>query len=603
MAKVMCMEVGNSIVRLAEVKKTGKKLEILKTYVFDTPEEALRDGKVKTTDSVISALRKGIDDSGILADDVFFVVESSKILFKQVEFPLIKKNMIQGMIEAAFNDIFPVDATMYHVSWMIDQQYEKNGQKMMMLDVFAVPNDLSDAYYTLSVALGLNGKVIADPNRSMISLFPEVFKNKNIAMININEDLTTLAISVDGDMVFNKTIPYGVTATLRHVIKSPLTDEDLTFTQAAELLYTQNILLRELPEGVKNSDDQEERLKYNATASLVSLIRTIESTFEPFVTKERIQIEEVHVSGLAAGFSGISQLLAHEFNLSVVTIQQSNNLKINKVAAEDPLLISCYPCVGAVLDQCNFFTKDEKAGGDIAKNKKIDSMLITGSFVVFISLLGYGAINWIQADSKRTEKEKESVRLEKRISELRDLGVEVAFNNHQLAVSYNTEVNNLYNMTKNENEEMTIFLEELEKVLPSSAVVTSIKINPATAEVSFACESKPVAAGVLHILRNLKTTNSMTCTGVGDDDETGGCVFQCTFSLKSYAEMNQDPENGEETQPFEGTETQANSVEQQVEQLENIDTETNENIQEDIETDNADSEDNTENTEEGSNEE
>ena len=84
MAKILCMEIGTSTVRLAEINKRGQTVEITKTHVFDTPDDATKDGKVRVSDSVVAAIRDGIDDSGITATDAYFVVESTKILYKQL---------------------------------------------------------------------------------------------------------------------------------------------------------------------------------------------------------------------------------------------------------------------------------------------------------------------------------------------------------------------------------------------------------------------------------------------------------------------------------------------------------------------------------------
>jgi Tfp pilus assembly PilM family ATPase len=532
MAKLLCMEVGTSTVRLAEVVKRGKVVEITKTFVFDTPDDATKDGKVRVSDSVVSAIRDGIAESGIKAEDVYFVVESTKILFKQVELPLVKKRMIQNALDLAFTDIFPVDETMYHISYVLEKTYEKNGRKMMCLDVFAIPNDLSESYYSLAVELGLNAKGLSNTSRSMISLFPSAFKNRNVAMVNINENVSNLTISVDGDMVFNKTIPHGVGGTIQQVINSPLTLDDIDVTGAAELLYSQNVLMKQMPTGISDSSNEEEKLRYNVTTSIMSLVKAIELTFSAFLTKENIQIQEFHLSGLGAGFAGISQLLTYEFGIPVTVVQQEGSLRINPAVADETLLLSCYPCVGAVLDNANFFTAAEKAGGEIAHKKRVDRLFIFAGVLICLAAFAYGSYSWLQADLEYQDAYDENVRLTKRIQELRDLGVEAAYNDYITALSYNEEVLNLYNKTKSGNEDMTTFLAELERVLPISARVSAMTLTPSNATVSFRCEDKFVAAGVLHLLRNMQTINNMSCTGVAEVEKTSEITFTCTFSLK-----------------------------------------------------------------------
>lgn len=548
MPKLLCIEIGTSMVRLAEVVKTGKSIEIKKTFAFNTPDDAIKDGKVRISDELVTSIRDGLDASGIKTKDVYFVVDSTRILFKHVNnLPFVQKNMIQKMLENAFSDMFPVDETAYHISYVYNNSYEKNGQKLMDLDVYAIPNDISENYYNLSVDLGLNAKGLSGSNDSMLSLFPSSFKNGNVAMVNINENISTIAVAVDGHMIFNKTIPYGVYDTIRQVINSKLTMDGISVTDAIEYLYSANILLKQTPDSITDDTNEEDKLHYSATMSLIPLIRVIESTLSAFLKNENIQIKEFQISGLGAGFSGISQLLAYEFGGPVKVVQQGDNLRMSATAASDTLIVSYYPCVGAAINAVNFFTKEEQAGGEIANKKRIDRMFVFAGTLACIASLGYGAYSWLQAGLAHQDVYDENIRLSKRVQELRDIGVETAYNNYTTALSYNTEVNVLYNRTRSGNEDMTTFLAELESILPTTARVSGMTLTPISASVSFRCDDKFIAAGVLHLLRNMYTIDNMECSGVAEIEKTGEIAFTCTFKLKATADRpnNEDVEEPE----------------------------------------------------------
>lgn len=532
----LCMEIGTNMVRLAEVAKKSNGVEILRTYVFDVPDDCTKDGKVRLTDEVIIAIKDGIYNSGIKADDVYFVVESTKILFKQVEIPKVNKNQIQNTLDLSFNDIFPVDEQLYHISYVLEKTYEKNGQKMMALDVFAVPNDLSSSYYDLSVALGLNAKGLTDPSRSIISLFPATFKGRNIAMVNIGENSSTLTITLDGDMVFNKTVGVGVADTIKLVADSPLSAEGTSLTTAAEFLFDQNILYKQMPEGVANPHSEEEILRYGTTRSIQQLVNVIESTFTAFLQKERITIQEFQLSGLGAGFSGISHLLTNSFGIPVSIIQQDGKLKINKTCADEPLLLSTYPAAGALIDSANFFTAEERAGGNVAHNKQVDKVILV---IGVLSCLGSGtlsAASLLTANAALQEVQDEKNLINRHIEEMRALGAEKDYNDYELACAYEEEVLKLYEQTRTVNEDMCVFLEELEMLLPTAARVRTIDLNPTSANVAFICEDKYIAAGVLHRLRNMTTVSNFNCSGVSQDEKTNEMSFTCDFTLKTTEE-------------------------------------------------------------------
>lgn len=550
MPKVLCMEVGTELVRVAEVNKMPNKVEILRTHSFSMPDDATKDGKVRLSDGVIGAIRDGLDESGIKAEDVYFAVDSTKILFKQVEYPyLARKSDIMSMLTATFSDIFPVDDMLYHIAYELEKVYEKNGQKMMSLDVYAVPNDLSESYYNLAVALGLNAKGLADTSKSMAALFKHSLSQRNVAMVNINETTSTLSIYLKSDLVFSKTIPYGVSNAINQIINSELTQDGIDITSASEMLYTQNILLRHLPKGLLEKYSPEDKLRYDVTASIVSLVKTIESAFSAFLSKNNIPISELQLSGLGAGFAGISQLLASEFEIPVFVMQQDpKTFSVNEKAADEPLLLSHYPSVGVPLTKINFFTAEERAGGEIARNKKIDKWCIEGAVLIAVVAAGFSAFKYFEAKTAETDAKAENTRLDNKVQNLVALGIEDDYALYNAAQSYNEEIKKLYGETTNGNEDMVDFLNELESILPPMATVRSIQLTPSAATVSFVCDDKFVTAGVIHLLRNMETINSFDCSSVAEDKD-GTLMFTANFSLKNTAEKEgptgEYDENGE----------------------------------------------------------
>lgn len=538
MAKFLCMEIGNSSVRLAEVTKkvtkTGVTAQITKTFDFDTPDDATKDGKVRVADNIVAAIKNGLVESGIMANDVYFAIESTKILFKQVELPLVQKRLIDGMLQNSFSDIFPVDELLYHTSYVYKKAFDKNGKKMMLLDVFAIPNDISESYYNLAVALNLNVKGLAPAGYSMTYTAPEIFEGRNIAMVNIGENVSTLTVTVDGNTVFNKTINAGVRGLIQQLINSPLTMDDLTVTGAAELLYSQNILLQRTPTNAGKEANDQEKLRNAATMSVVSFAQAIESTFAAFLSKESIHIQEFILCGLGAGFANISQLLTFLFGITVTVVQQYSKLGVSPTAAEDMLLISCYPCAAASLSEVNLFTPEERAGGDIAKKKKIDKACSILAVVAVCGVLGYSAYSLLQTGIDRQDAKDENRRLTNKIQELRDLGVEKAYNEYAEIKTKNEALQEIYTLTSNGNENMTIFLDELSRVLPGNCHVTAITLTPTSATVSISGSSSD-AALALSRLRHLTTASDMECSGFSEDENSNNLnpqsSFTCTFKL------------------------------------------------------------------------
>lgn len=570
MAKVLCMELGRSIVRIAEVNKSGKNVNVLKTAVFETKEDLTKDGKVRVSEEVISEIREGLNNAKVTATEIFFVVDSSRILYKTVEIPFVQGRQVESTLQLSFSDMFPVDESLYHLSYINKGTIKKNDQKMLALEVFAVPNDLSESYYSLAVSLGLSPKGLADATHSVATLLSDTFKNRNVATISIGEVSSAISILVDGAVMFSKSIPIGIDNTIG-LVRNKLVerramsegeesqdaiDEELSVS-ALENLYTKNIVLEEMPKTIEIPGDEMYALRYDATTSLSGLIAAIETNLTQFLQKENITIQDVILTGLGAGIANISKLFAYSFGTSVKVIQQDHKLSFDKKMTTDDQIMSlaCYPAIGATIDKSNLFTKAEKAGGDLAKRKKIDRVFTIVGIVCLAGGVVFGLINIFQAINDRDAAERDNTTLTNNIQHFQTLGVEQKYDEYSLSASYNEEVKGIYEETKSGNEDMTEFLKELESNFPASAVISSINMNPSSSDITVMCEDKYVAAGVLHLMRGMKTIKSMQCSSVGEDD-LGNIVFTVHFDLKSTLEkqglvdengnpINPDDENDE----------------------------------------------------------
>ena len=562
MAKVLSMQVGQNVIRLAEVTTKGKKATITKIYTFDIDEEASKDGKVRVSDEVVTTIRSHLIASGISAQEVYFTVESTRILFKAVEIPYVNKNMIQSTLDLSFSDLFNVDESLYHISFVNRGPTMKNEQKMLALEVFAVPNDISESFYNLAVSLGLSPQGISDTSHGIMTLLEDEFQHRNVATVNIEENTSSLAIVVNGEMVFNKTIAQGIAPAMdivQHYAKKQ--GGQLNNVEALEQLYTNNILLDKLPEGITSQTD-DAMTRYEATQSLSRLIKTIETTFTQYLSKENIQIQEFILTGLGSGVANISKLMSREFGIPVKVIQQGKSLTIDKNIASEVLLVSAYPLAGAINDPTNFFNADEKAGGKVAKNKQIDKIALWTGLILGVAGLGFGAYRWLVADSDHKDVMNEYNTLSKRVDTLRAEGLEAKYAEYTAAYSYFEEIKNLYTETESINDDMVVFLEDLENNLPIGASVLSLELTPTQAKITFQAENNTTAAGTLHLLRNMKTIAGLSCQGFGENPELHNTTFEVIFTLKTGEELQglMDEETGSESEE-NGSESEENAAE------------------------------------------
>ena len=551
MSKILSLEIGQSLVRGAEVEKAGSTTRVSNMFVFEMPEDAARDGKIRVSNEVVAAFRAELRKRHIKAKDVSFAVESTRILYKQLEIPEVPLKLVQETLNLSFSDHFPaVDETLYHISYIIENKVVKNGKTMMRLDAFAVPNDLSESYYNFAIALGMNIKSLCDSSHCNVTIFQSELRNTNSIVIGLNETTTSFAIVTHGDMIYSKTIPCGISEAC-DLVKGYMTKHQAAGANPVDgiavlkELYTKPLLQRYMPNSSVGATE-EEQLKNSVTLALAPILQGIESNVSAFLAKQNLALNELVVTGFGAGMYGISPLLSSVFKLSVKVVQSSPNVVYsNQALKTDPLLLAALNITGTAIDLSNLLTTVERQGGARAVQRRIDRLFVLGGLTIAITACAIGGVKWMKAWEKNLATQKTQQTLEQQIQVLQEAGAQEAYDTYSDVLSYNTEVHNLYNNTMSGNEDITTFLEELESDLPESAYVMAMTLSPSAATATVWCENKYVAAGVLNKLRNMDSITAMDCPGVYEaEQDKEALMFQASFTLKSTADREAEKEAG-----------------------------------------------------------
>lgn len=553
--RVISIEINENATKIIEAEARARNPRVYKSFMVNTPGAVL-DGMVQPTEAYVEALHEAIAKQGIKTNKVVFSISSTKIASREVTVPYVKENKVGEVIQAKAEEFFPVDLSDYKVSHtLLGDVEDEKGQKKRKALVLAAPLNLLKGYYDLADSLGL---VVEALDYSGNSLLQAVRKNCDEgvqAVAKIDENSTMVIIMRDGAVVSIRNIAYGVNDAIQ-IIKSKGkrligSDEGDDYKNALSDLR-ENIYIRE--------DDGSRKLDARigeVTSSLESLVNGIARVLTFYNSRSGdYTIEHLYLTGVGGSFRGMHDFLQGRLGLPVSTIKSVEDLTLPRDFYAKALG-DYIAAIGAMINPLDFMMTDRKEQQEKTKVAAVKDYMpiaigVAGLSVIIALVLALTSLIPYQKAIK------EQKRIAKRIEELKP--VESVYNTYIASQGIWADSENMYELTRNHNDELVAFIQELEQKMPSDIIVLSMIATGDDVTLNIDVSSKESAAKVLQQLDDFKTVEITSTTGlidVKDEFDTRVVKFtvKCIYS-------NQDAEAQEtETEQAATTENADADVE------------------------------------------
>ena len=120
-SRTLTIEVGNEFIKIVELQKAKGKVMVHHAISVQTPPDSVEDGFVRNVSQVAEKIRNAMAEEQISANEVTFVLNSSRVATKEVPLPLVKKDKIQELVNINASDYFPVNIDDYVIrNYVID---------------------------------------------------------------------------------------------------------------------------------------------------------------------------------------------------------------------------------------------------------------------------------------------------------------------------------------------------------------------------------------------------------------------------------------------------------------------------------------------------
>lgn len=522
-SKTLTIEIGNEFIKVCEMAKQKNTVMVHHAVSVQTPADSVEDGFVKDINQVSETIKKAMMEEQIIANEVTFVLNSSRVATKEVILPLVKKEKIQELVNMNATEYFPVNIDDYVLSYTIlEEKKTKDEQKSRIL-VFAAPEPMVQSYFDLAKVLGMKVKAVDYAGNSTLQLIKTQIDAKPTLVVQLGMDTTIASVMCNNILQLQRTIPYGESLLLNHVMET----RNVKAKVALELLSSAQI--------VKNTLDEDE-----ATASLKYLISNVNRVIEYYSSRNQEQpLQKIVIIGEGADVLGMDVLFANETSLPAERLTVLKNVEsYNRIKVSTSLLKQYMANVGASLNPIHLQPKT----GDMVKesSNKQDSIVLPLAVMLIgvVAAVGLAAFPLIKNATLKNEKED----LDAKIEEL--LPVEQIYAENAVSKNKLNEVEEFYASTANNTEWTLELIEFLEKEMPANTIITAFSVNNGNVSMSITHENthNKEIAGFITTLQSNKHITDLKFSGYTsvESENMNTYSYNFAFSILDVVEETEE---------------------------------------------------------------
>ena len=453
--KVLSIDITNESITIIELTASAKKQTYIhNVIIFETPEDAYEDGVIKEPDKIAAAIRDQLAARGISNRNAIFVLSSTKIVNREVVIPFVKENKIRGIINANSSEYFPVNIEDYVVSHsVLETVTDAEGNKQLRVLAVAAPSQMVKSYYDLGTRAGLNVVSLDYIGNAMLQLIKtQTTASATTMVIQLGSESTVLNIVQGDNLLLQRTVPHGTNP----VVNVVMDEKGVDATTAMTLLQNDRLITVDF-------DDNE------TTGAFRYLINNIGRVMDFYASKNPDKpIEDVFLTGDGALIRGIDGLFKVQLNVNTRIMYSLYNIKFdpsidlkvyNPVYLVTPIGAAFAPMDFVPLDSAK--TKGE-GGGSAAT--------IACAAVFAVAVIGAAVMAFMSIKAKNDAQSKKE-QLEADIARISD--IEQVVNEMNAAEARYVDVATMYNTTYSLNENVRVFISQLESKIPTNVVVSS----------------------------------------------------------------------------------------------------------------------------------
>lgn len=297
------LDIGSRSIKAVEIKarnKHGKNIFELKSIGYEPlPYDAIVEGTIIDTTAVAETIKIVFDENKITNKNVVISISGNSVIIKKISLPNMETEELAESIiwEAKHNIPYPYEETNVDYA-ILKQSVPAKEQNLDILLVAAKKDKIANYSNAVKQArknlTAIDVDVFALLNSFEIN-YPESFKEKIVAIINIGSNLTNLVIIENGHPQLFRDLNIGGALFAENISK----ELNIGFDESEKLI-----------KGIPVEQISQEQFQYVIDMNLQNILEEIKKTFSFYEAGEKMdrKIETIYISG---GLSKLSNLSGH----------------------------------------------------------------------------------------------------------------------------------------------------------------------------------------------------------------------------------------------------------------------------------------------------
>lgn len=502
MARILSVEIGNTITRICEMDFRTKNPKVYKYFCIPTPQGVLEDGFVRDSAGLVPVIRRALSENKIKTKQVVFTVTSSKIVTREITVPPMKENQVGGYVKSNANDYFPIDLSNYEIAHVVlgVDKAEIGGDSYRVM-VMAAGKDLILGYTKLASECGLRLMCMDYAGNSIYQIMKTECGMDTKLVVKVEDNSTIASIISNHNMMLQRNLSHGFEKAVKALMESSdfydVDSEEDAFRKMCQepcikVVLSDRTRVMERDE-IYGETEAEAESRKRITATFSQLVGNLARMIELYSTKNiENPVTEIVLVGMGSEVKGLSKLLANELGLPAKVVRNIGSVSVFQSMSTESLG-KYVGVLGAAIEPVNLMSEESRQKGSKNVNYKFLSTAVGVVFVISAAVMAALALipyNEAKAEEKRLKAE------EARYSE-----AEVVYNQYVATRTFHAEVKKMARMTEHSNDELVAFLIELEEKLPSDIALREINSDAEEGILTFIIPEIEETARVIQILR------------------------------------------------------------------------------------------------------
>lgn len=516
-SKILSIELSNTTIRIVQMDYKTTNPRVYYHVVCNTPENSINDGYLINPDAVANAIRTALVSNRIKGTkNVIFTISSTKIVTREQQLPQMKAAQLDSMIQTNLSDYFPIDLDNYQVAYTVLGTIDEGKDAgKLRVSIMAAENNLVESYKQLAASCGLNLVQVDNVANSVYQVLKSENKTQCKMVLKIEENATSVLVIKNESLLLQRNIGFGFLPAIKEIMHQPAFQAVSEF-DARNIAMKRACIRKTLNEAtaITDSEDMPEPSEGQAmtnarqavTDSLEDLVKGIQRVINYYnSTNSSNPLDLCYICGAGGSINGISHLLSNELGLKVSVLRKLENVAYS-VLGDNADLYNYVASIGAIYAPVGFFSRAKANRAKNATNYgKLTPLIICLSLVVTLAIVGKAFLDYKAASDRNAELQ---------ATEKRYLESEQIYNRYAATLNFYREVVTGQAMSQRASNNIAVFLEELEKKMPSNMTISEFSTDDNQFSMSVEVLDRNTAVGIIQTLRTFDSVYSVNVNAV-----------------------------------------------------------------------------------------